>query len=371
MAKLPSPRFSVVVLLALFLSACGSEEEAGDFNVGEPLTDSSLAVVVESNFGGDSLTAAEFSSGLNRLVQQYGQNLNRLPETQRQSRTDDLRRRLVQNFVMSHLIQEKIDELGINPDVDSAAVSQQVTRQMAMMQQLENFDQMLQQRNLTEESLRGLLRQRIRAQMRVRSQQQALLDSLTQDLGEPSAAAVDTFIENRRDQQVSAQHILFTLPQDTTESFVDSVRAIASNVLDSAQAGADFAALARRYSEGPSGQRGGDLGYFSREDMVAPFADAAFALQDSGAVADELVRSRFGFHIIRLTGRRMAPPMDSSRARQMLAQQQRQEAIETALDELRSQATVRMNPDIVQVELNVPEEEQNAQPTATPRPATP
>ena len=350
-------RLPVLVLLVFFLVACGGEEEAGDFVMGEPLEDSTLAILVSSDFGGDTLTTTAFRAGLGRMMQQYGPMLNRLPEDEREQRREDLRRRLAENFVMSHLVQGKIEELGIEPDIDSAAVAQQVSRQMGMMQQLENFDQMLAQRNLTEESLRGLLQQRIRAQMRVRSQQQILLDSLTQDIEEPTPTTIDTFIQNRRNEQVRAQHILFTLPSDTTEAYTDSVRAVASAILDSAQAGADFGALAQNYSEGPSGPRGGDLGYFNREDMVDPFAEAAFALQDSGDVADELVRSRFGFHIIRLTGRRLAPPMDTTQAKQLIAQRRRQEVVEEALDELRSQATIRVNEDVVQADLNAPEEE--------------
>jgi parvulin-like peptidyl-prolyl isomerase len=62
--------------------------------------------------------------------------------------------------------------------------------------------------------------------------------------------------------------------------------------------GADFAALAKQYSDDPgSGPRGGDLGTFTRVQMVKPFADAAFLLRP-GQVS-EIVESEFGFHIIK------------------------------------------------------------------------
>jgi len=66
--------------------------------------------------------------------------------------------------------------------------------------------------------------------------------------------------------------------------------------------GDDFAALAKKYSEGPSGARGGDLGYFSRGQMVKPFEEAAFALKP-GHVSD-IVETQFGFHLIKLVDKK-------------------------------------------------------------------
>ena len=69
-------------------------------------------------------------------------------------------------------------------------------------------------------------------------------------------------------------------------------------VLDLARKGEDFAELARKYSEDSTASEGGDLGYFSREDMVKPFSDSAFSLE-KGEISD-LVRTRFGLHIIKV-----------------------------------------------------------------------
>ncbi|MBW2036376.1 MAG: SurA N-terminal domain-containing protein [Deltaproteobacteria bacterium] len=101
-------------------------------------------------------------------------------------------------------------------------------------------------------------------------------------------------------KKVRAQHILFKVPQDAKQEVIDSVRKKALKVLKEARAGADFATLARKYSDDPgSKKKGGDLGFFTRDRMVKPFSDAAFALAP-GKIS-EPVRTRFGWHLIKVT----------------------------------------------------------------------
>jgi peptidyl-prolyl cis-trans isomerase D len=76
------------------------------------------------------------------------------------------------------------------------------------------------------------------------------------------------------------------------------VRARALSVLEKARAGEDFADLAKEYSEGPSSEEGGDLGYFSQGQMVKPFNDAAFGME-KGEISD-LVKTQYGYHIIKV-----------------------------------------------------------------------
>lgn len=100
-------------------------------------------------------------------------------------------------------------------------------------------------------------------------------------------------------KRVRASHILKRLPQEADADRKAKVRAEMEAILVRARTGEDFAGLARTHSEDLSKERGGDLGFFNRDDMVPEFADAAFSLP-AGAISG-LVRSPFGLHIIKVT----------------------------------------------------------------------
>ena len=97
---------------------------------------------------------------------------------------------------------------------------------------------------------------------------------------------------------VEARHILLRVDENATPEAAKTAQERALSILKLAQEGKDFAGLAKQYSEGPTRDRGGYLGTFTREDMVKPFADMAFSLK-AGEIS-EPVRTRFGWHIIKV-----------------------------------------------------------------------
>ncbi len=127
-------------------------------------------------------------------------------------------------------------------------------------------------------------------------------------------------------EEVRVRHILLDTPE------------AADAVLVALNNGEDFITLTKARSKGPSAPSGGDLGYFGREAMVKPFADAAFALQ-KGAVS-EPVKTQFGWHIIKMEDRRTKtmPPLDEVRDQiyQILVGAARRDIYQT----MREQATI-------------------------------
>lgn len=93
---------------------------------------------------------------------------------------------------------------------------------------------------------------------------------------------------------VSARHILVAEEDE------------AKKIIEELQGGADFEALAKERSTGPSGPNGGDLGQFSKGQMVPEFEAAAFALE-AGSVTTEPVQTQFGWHVIQVYEKGSAP----------------------------------------------------------------
>jgi peptidyl-prolyl cis-trans isomerase C len=101
--------------------------------------------------------------------------------------------------------------------------------------------------------------------------------------------------------EIHARHILLPTKEE------------AEAALKRVKSGEDFGKVADQISKDPSGN-GGDLGWFTKDKMVAPFADAAFKLQP-GQISDP-VQTQFGWHIIQVEGRRQKqfPPLEQVRA---------------------------------------------------------
>ena len=106
--------------------------------------------------------------------------------------------------------------------------------------------------------------------------------------------------------------------------------------------GADFGELAQEYSKDTgSGDAGGELGWFSLDQMVEPFADAVGALEP-GQRADEPVKTRFGWHIVQLEETRPMPKPTLEQMRPELEDRVRRDAINEMIAKLRDSANVEI-----------------------------
>ncbi|MDT8406862.1 MAG: peptidylprolyl isomerase [Methylococcales bacterium] len=130
-------------------------------------------------------------------------------------------------------------------------------------------------------------------------------------------------------EEYKARHILLKTEQD------------AKKIIAQLNKGADFAELAKTKSTGPSGPKGGDLGWFNAQQMVAPFSEAVVAMAD-GEYSKQPVKTQFGWHVILRESARpiTAPPLEQVKAR-LLPQLQR-EKIQAYLAQLRESAQVEV-----------------------------
>ena len=129
------------------------------------------------------------------------------------------------------------------------------------------------------------------------------------------------------EEQVDARHILVASEKE------------ANDIIAQLKSGADFQALAKKYSTDPAAQQGGDLGFFKKGDMLPEFSDAAFALQP-GQFTDKPVHTRYGWHVIQVVARRQAPPPTFQEAHDTIRQQLIQEGVRKAIEQARTGLTI-------------------------------
>lgn len=109
------------------------------------------------------------------------------------------------------------------------------------------------------------------------------------------------FEQYHEPEQIKASHILVTVNNDDDDETVEKAQQKTIEILDKLKAGEDFVTLAKEYSECPSAENGGDLGYFPKGAMDPVFENAAWDLE-LNQLTEAPVRSQFGFHIIQKTG---------------------------------------------------------------------
>ena len=287
-------------------------------------------VIADCN--GDKIPKAEFENAVRAVEQRAGGSVP--PE-----KRDEIYRGVLNDLVAYRLLKQEVvsRQMTVSEgDIDAriAAFKQQVGGEA-------NFRTALQAQQMTE----AKLREDARTDLLVNK---LLEEEVNQKiLVKPSDIA--TFYEKNPDrfqqtETVRAAHILVAVPQGADEKVRAAARARAEAALKAAKAGQDFARLARQYSNDSSAQRGGDLGFIPKGQMVPAFEAAAFALQ-TGQIS-ELVETQFGYHVIKALEKRPArlvPFVEAAaQIEQFLEQQQRQEKGKALVDQLKAKGKVQI-----------------------------
>jgi len=131
----------------------------------------------------------------------------------------------------------------------------------------------------------------------------------------------------KRPEEIRARHILV------------KTEAEAKKIIAELGDKGDFAAAAKKHSTGPSGVKGGDLGFFSDGMMVPEFSNAAFALK-AGEFTKAPVKTQFGWHIIKLEERRKAEAAPFNEVAPKLRQELGRKAYEKIVGDLRATAKI-------------------------------
>jgi parvulin-like peptidyl-prolyl isomerase len=163
------------------------------------------------------------------------------------------------------------------------------------------------------------------------------MESVAAKLPVDSTASEATYLAGKGDLY-AARHILLLVPEGASPAVKDSIRKKAESIRAQATP-ANFADLAKKYSQDNSAARGGDLGVFPRGGMVKPFADAVAALKP-GEISP-VVETQFGYHIVERS------TWDQAKAQyaQQIAGRSRQVAESTYIAQAQSAANVKLKDD--------------------------
>jgi len=249
-----------------------------------------------------------------------------------------IRSEILDNMIDQELLYQESQKQDIQ--VEPSEIQKQYAGILQRFPNEEAFSAALEQLQMSKDDVRSQIERKLAIDKLL---QQKIADKI-----EVSDAEIRNYYESHPDQfeepeQVKASHILIKVDDEADQAQKDQafskIEKIRGEVID----GKDFGEMARMHSEGPSGQRGGDLGFFPRGTMVKPFEEAAFGLEVDEV--SEVVETPFGYHIIKVherkPSRRVGLEEAQPRIGERLRQQKMRGEIESYLENLEGSAEIK------------------------------
>jgi peptidyl-prolyl cis-trans isomerase SurA len=291
--------------------------------VSTPQTADYIVALVNS----EPITNNEVRQRLQRVQQQLTQ------EGAAQPARDALVQQVLEQLVMERALLQHAGEQGLK--VDDAALAQ---AELTVAAQNQMSLPELRRRVLSE----GLDPVRFRNDLRDQLLLQRLREREVESRVKVTQADIDNFIREQQNSpaaqalSLNLAHVLVRVPEGTSEANVRNLRARAQGVADRARAGADFAALAREFSNAPEGAGGGQFGLRPADRLPTLFVEMTRALPVGGVAGPE--RSPAGFHVLKVLERSQGalPPavLTQTRARHILLRPSAQLSTDAAVARL-------------------------------------
>ena len=282
--------------LAMLSPLSWAEERSG--------TGGKVAVV-----NGSIITRAEFDREMGRVQQGIARQGRAIDN----SKLPAIRKEVLEGLIDRELLFQQSRKEGIT--VEETAVNDRLGTLKGRFPSDEQFEAALKSMGLTLADLKIQLREG----MAIKYLIERRFEEGTSVSNEETKAYYDGNPKDfLRPEQIQARHILIKVDPKAGKSEKAAAKKKIEKVEAKLKKGEDFGALAKEFSEGPSGTKGGDLGWFERGRMVKPFEEAAFALQP-GEVSN-VVETQFGYHLIKVTDKRAATKMAYADVKERLQQ---------------------------------------------------
>lgn len=252
-----------------------------------------------------------------------------------------LRQTILDNLITHRLLYQEARARNINPsasDVDAAVLDFKNSFRTEA-----DFNKAMANEGKSPQDVRRMIME----EMAVRK----LTEQLSADVKVTDADLQKFYDQNTahfvEPEKVRARHILVAVKPGTSNTEREKLRKKAADFLKKAQGGTDFAKLAFDNSDDvATKENGGDSNFFSREEMVKPFADAAFTT-DPGKIHPKVVETIFGYHVIKVEDKRAPRTMTLTELKPILhplvLRSKIQDKIDQQIEILRAQATIKKN----------------------------
>ncbi|MBU4258831.1 MAG: peptidylprolyl isomerase [Proteobacteria bacterium] len=295
--------YAIIVALSLSLSALTVQAEKN-----EPSIDK-VAIV-----NGSVITGEEFNRELSQVKQRISQQGLEISSPQ----LEGIRNEILDNLINLELLFQESQNNGIK--VEKEAIDSQMKSLKQKFPNDTEFENFLSKLNLSESTLKLKIEKGIAIQELIETQ----VTNKIKLLDEESKSCYDTYPDLfKQSEQVKASHILIRVKPEADEAQKSEAKEKIKTIQLKLKNGEDFAALAKEFSEGPSKNNGGDLGYFQRGQMVKSFEDIAFALKTEEV--SDIVETQFGYHIIKVVDKTPEKTIGYENVKEDLAQHLKQE----------------------------------------------
>jgi peptidyl-prolyl cis-trans isomerase C len=202
---------------------------------------------------------------------------------------------ILKRLVEKELVRQAVEKAGIKVEgIEIAAAYEEYKKRFQTDEQFQNY---LKHGRVTEVSIRERITDKRSLEKLIESRGNLAIDDKQ---GKEFYAKNERFYIDKAG--VRASHILIKLNEKATPEQTKAAMAKVKKVQADLAAKKEFAEVAKKYSEGPSAPKGGDLGFFGPGQMVKPFEETAFKMKVGDLSAP--VKTRFGLHIIKVIEKR-------------------------------------------------------------------
>ena len=317
----------LLILLVGMTAPATAEEKAAEEKTG---TDGKVAVINDA-----VITQEAFEQEMTPVLKQMEMQGQKPDETQ----VEEIRKKVLDNMINREVLYQASRKKGFT--ADDKAVEEKLASFKQQFPNEAQFKEALSKMNLSEKVIKKQIREQLSIQQLV---DQEVVPSITVSEADAKAYYEANPQFFKQPEQVKARHILIKVAPDADEAKKAEARKKLETVQKKLKEGGDFAELAKEYSEGPSSTKGGDLGSFGRGQMVKPFEEVAFAMEE-GTVSD-IVETRFGYHLIKVEEKKPESTVSfadgKERIEQMLKRQKVSEAVNEYIESLKKDAEIEV-----------------------------